>query len=178
MKNSEIQQAFNSLNTLAKEEKFVYSLSGNSLKQALNYDEITNPISITISFSAFLKLKFFHEDILILAPDNKYDNFFPALQFGDINFILNILIESNKELINTNFLRRCLKQINNQKFIDIIIMMDQIFTEEPSIWSYLFRDKNNKVQLIPLTRINPYYYKVLEIDGLKIPYLEYFKNNY
>ncbi|MHA0272425.1 hypothetical protein ACXYFN_00060 [Mycoplasma sp. 48589B] len=176
MEYREIVEGFKNLNALAKEEKFVYSLTSTSLKQALNGEMITNPISIAISFSTLLKLKFFFPEKLNLPPDNGFDDFFPSLQLGNIVFNLYILTESSREIVTSRFITKTIEKINKGRWCDILLLLDQIFSEEPSIWSYLYRDEDEIIKLEAITRMNPYYYNVLKIENVDVPYLDYFKD--
>ncbi|MFV8472278.1 hypothetical protein ACNQ2A_02540 [Mycoplasma sp. 1458C] len=176
MEYREIVEAFKSLNALAKEEKFVYSLASYSLQQALNGEKLTSPITIAISFSALLKLKFFYQEKLNLPPDNCFDDFFPSLQLGNVAFNLYILTESSRDIISSHLIKKILAKVNKGKWCDILLVLDEIFSEEPSIWSYLYRDNNEIIRLDGITRINPYYYNVVKIEDEEVPYLDYFKN--
>ncbi|MFV8479620.1 hypothetical protein ACNQ2L_01325 [Mycoplasma sp. T193] len=176
MEYREIVEVFKSLNALAKEEKFVYSLTSYSLQQALNGEKLTSPITIAISFSALLKLKFFYQEKLNLPPDNCFDDFFPSLQLGNVAFNLYILTESSRDIISSHLIKKILAKVNKGKWCDILLVLDEIFSEEPSIWSYLYRDNNEIIRLDGITRINPYYYNVVKIEDEEVPYLDYFKN--
>ncbi|MFV8480733.1 hypothetical protein ACNQ2O_03840 [Mycoplasma sp. AA7A] len=176
MEYREIVEAFKSLNALAKEEKFVYSLTSYSLQQALNGEKLTSPITIAISFSALLKLKFFYQEKLNLPPDNCFDDFFPSLQLGNVAFNLYILTESSRDIISSHLIKKILAKVNKGKWCDILLVLDEIFSEEPSIWSYLYRDNNEIIRLDGITRINPYYYNIVKIEDEEVPYLDYFKN--
>ncbi|WP_416756226.1 hypothetical protein ACM0IS_00060 [Mycoplasma aquilae ATCC BAA-1896] len=176
MEYREIVEAFKSLNALAKEEKFVYSLTSSSLQQALNGEKLTNPITIAISFSTLLKLKFFYPEKLNLPPDNSFDEFFPSLQLGNVVFNLYILTESNRDIISSRLINKVLSKVNKGKWCDILLILDEIFSDEPSIWSYLYRDNDEIIKLDAITRMNPYYYNVVKIEDEEVPYLDYFKN--
>ncbi|MFV8401359.1 hypothetical protein [Mycoplasma sp. 2634B] len=176
MEYREILEAFEALNAFAKEERFVYSLTSSSLQQALKGEKLTNPITIAVSFATLLKFKFFYPEKLNLPPENNFDDFFPSLQIGNVAFNLFILTESNRELITSRLITKVLNRVNKGRWCDVLLILDEIFSEEPSIWSYLYRDEQGMIKLEAITRMNPYYYNVVEIENIKVPYLDYFKN--
>ncbi|SJZ64239.1 hypothetical protein [Mycoplasmopsis verecunda] len=176
MEYREILDSFAQLNALAKEEQFVYSLTSNSLQQALKGEKLNLPIDIAITFSSLLKLKFFHPEKLTLPSENSLENFFPILQIGTVSYRLFILTESTPEILSSKSISKIFDKLKLSKDIDIFLVLDQIFSEEPSIWSYLYKDTNDEIKLDKITRMNPNYYNVLKLDDVSVPYLEYFKN--
>ncbi|QNM93657.1 hypothetical protein H9M94_00045 [Mycoplasma sp. Pen4] len=175
MNSNDLSTVFQYFNKLAKELKFVYSLDKKTLDEAINKKNITGPIYLCITFEGLLKLKMFYPNILKLNKKEVDKNPLPYITINDLKIYLNVLVESEKHFINQKKMDKIWERVSTNKKYDIFSIIDNLYSSTPDVWIYIYYDEETKKVLSSqITRLNPLYYKVVDVDNLRLPYFEYF----
>ncbi|MGZ9755356.1 hypothetical protein ACXYRP_01970 [Mycoplasma sp. 5912] len=157
-------------NELAYQFRFVYSLFGESLKQAKNGNLPFDDIETIITYNTLIKLK--ESGLPLNLNLNEKNIFIPQIKINNEYIYLNILIQSNNIKANSKNSIKLLKKINDGNFCILPKLFDYIYDKNPDTWVFVYYDfLDKKTKLYTISNININYYKTIKIDNLELPYI-------
>ncbi|MBD5788763.1 hypothetical protein MSGX11T_01920 [Mycoplasma synoviae GX11-T] len=178
-----LESLLNSLilfNKMARKNKIVFSICGQSLNQLYFSKELQAPFEIALSFENYNKLLF---DKNFKTSDYKLnvnDNPLPRFFLDNNEFWINLLIPSETDLVLSSKTKKLIYKINqSSKHQKIISLIDYLNSNNPNTWAYLYFDSaSQKLKVKAVYKINPNFYKVIKLNkNLSLPYLNYFEEN-
>ncbi|BBU47491.1 hypothetical protein [Mycoplasmopsis felis] len=167
--NNEIIKKFNEL---AYKLNFVYSLFQHSLNQFINDGIIEPPINVIVNHNTLIKLKNYKTNFLKIQKKYASDICLPFIEIENQKIYLNLLIPSSYINLNNNKTTTKLKYINKGKLHFLYELIDNLYSENPEVWAFIYFDiANALLKIKPITNINPNYYKTIKNNNLELPYI-------